>query len=160
MKRVVAVVVMSVFAVLGFTGTASATEVDEALLEKCQAEFDEAFLDLTDHLDDVQFQQLLYDIDDLFTKFDNDDLSAEELETGLDGLLPGLLDLFIDFGECIGTEEPTKPDTDKPVVVPTSVPAGYTEPDTGAGVSAALVGLGLAAVAGVIVLARRAVNNT
>lgn len=160
MKRVVAVVVMSVLAVLGFTGTASASEVDEAQLEKCQEEFDEAFLDLTAHLDDVQFQQLLYDIDDLFTKFDNGDISAEELEAGLDGLLPGLLDLFIEFGECLGAEEPKKPDMDKPAAVPTSVPAGHTEPDTGAGVTAALVGLGLAAAAGAILLTRRLVNNS
>jgi hypothetical protein len=160
MKRVVAVVVMSVFAVLGFTGTASASEVDEAQLEKCQEEFDEAFLDLTAHLDDVQFQQLLYDIDDLFTKFDNGDISAEELEAGLDGLLPGLLDLFIEFGECLGAEEPKKPDMDKPAAVPTSVPAGHTEPDTGAGVTATLVGLGLAAAASAILLTRRLVNNS
>jgi hypothetical protein len=160
MKRVVAVAVMSVFAVLGFTGTASASEVDEAQLEKCQEEFDEAFLDLTAHLDDVQFQQLLYDIDDLFTKFDNDDISAEELEAGLDGLLPGLLDLFIEFGECLGAEEPKKPDMDKPAAVPTSVPAGHTEPDTGAGVTATLVGLGLAAAASAILLTRRLVNNS
>jgi hypothetical protein len=161
MKRVVAVVVMSVLAVLGFTGTASAlTPAEEELFEKCEAEFDEAFFDLTAHLDDVEFEQLLYDINDLFTKFENDDLTDAELEAGLDALLPGLLDLFIEFGECLGAEEPKKPDMDKPAAVPTSVPAGYQEPDTGAGVTAALVGLGLAALAGATLLARRAVNQS
>lgn len=159
MKRVVAVVVMTVLALLGFTGTASATEVDEEQFQKCEEEFDEAFLDLTAHLDDVEFEQLLYDIDDLFTKFENGDLTEAELEAGLDALLPGLLDLFIEFGECLGTDEPQKPDMKKPVV-PTSVPAGQQDPDTGAGVTAALVGLGLAAAAGVVLMARRLVNNS
>ncbi|HEU4543237.1 MAG TPA: hypothetical protein VFR23_19055 [Jiangellaceae bacterium] len=161
MKRVLAVAVMTVLAFLGFAGTASAADdIDEEQLAKCEAEFDEAFLDLTAHLDDVEFEQLLYSIDDLFTRFDMGDLTEEELEAGLEELLPGLVDLFVEFGECLGSEEPKKPDMDGPTTVPTSVPAGHTEPDTGAGVTAALVALGLAAAGGGILLARRLVNNS
>ena len=163
MKRVLAVAVMSVLAFLGFAGTASAADdIDEALLEKCSEEFDEAFFDLTAHLDDVEFDQLIYDIEDLFTKFDMEQISEAELEAGLEALLPGLVAIFIDFFECLDAEEPKKPDLDeprKPATVPTSVPAGAL-PDTGTGVTAALIGLGLAAAGSGILLARRLVNHS
>lgn len=160
MKRVLAITVMSVLAFLGFAGTASAADdIDEALLEKCEAEFGEAFFALTDHLDDVQFEQLLYDIDDVFFRFEQGLINEAQLEAELEALLPGLVGIFIDFFDCIDSDVPKKPDTRKPATVPTAVPAGAL-PDTGAGATAALVGLGLAAAGGAILLGRRLVSNS
>jgi hypothetical protein len=158
MKRVVAVVIMSVLAVLGFTGTASAlTPAEEELFEKCEAEFEDALDAHLAGLDDVEFAQFEYDWNDLWTKYDEGLISDEELISGLDGITGGL---FSEFLDCLDTEEPKKPDMDKSPAVPTSVPAGNTEPDTGAGVTAALVGLGLIAAAGAVMLTRRLVNNS
>jgi hypothetical protein len=158
MKRVVAVVVMSVLAVLGFTGTASAlTPAEEELFEKCEAEFEDALDAHLAGLDDVEFAQFEYDWNDLWTQYEKELISDEQLIAGLDEITGGL---FSEFLDCLDSEEPKKPDMDKPAAVPTSVPAGYEEPDTGAGVTAALVGLGLAAAAGLTLLARRAVNQS
>jgi hypothetical protein len=158
MKRVVAVVVMSVLAVLGFTGTASAlTPAEEELFEKCEAEFADALDAHLAGLDDVEFAQFEYDWNDLWTQYEKELISDEQLIAGLDEITGGL---FSEFLDCLDSEEPKKPDMDKPAAVPTSVPAGYEEPDTGAGVTAALVGLGLAAAAGVTLLARRALNHS
>lgn len=161
MKRLVAVVVMSLLAVLGFTGTASAlTPDEEALLEKCEDEFFDALDAHLADFDQVEFDQFVYDWEDLWTKHDKGLISDEELIAGLDEITDGL---FSEFLECLSTDEPVEPDEkpdDKPVVVPTSVPAGLHEPDTGSGITAALVGLGLAAVAGVALLARRAVDHS
>lgn len=159
MKRLVAVVVMSLLAVLGFTGTASANEEltpeQQAQFDKCEAEFFDALDAHVADFDQVQFDQFVYDWEDLWTKYDKGLISDEELIAGLDEITDGL---FSEFLECLGTDEPVEPDdkpADKPAVVPTSVPAGLHEPDTGAGITAALVGLGLVAAAGVTLLARR-----
>lgn len=158
MKRVVAVVVMLVLAVFGFTGTASAlTPDEEALLEKCEAEFEDALDAYLADLDDVEFAQFEYDWNDLWTKYDKGLISDEQLIAGLDEITGGL---FSEFLDCLDTEEPKKPDMDKPAAVPTSVPAGYEEPDSGAGVTAAIVVIGLAAAASATLLTRRTVNHS
>jgi LPXTG-motif cell wall-anchored protein len=159
MKRVLAIAVMSVLAFFGFAGTASASDELTPQEEQCFDEFFEAFDDLTAHLDDVEFEQLVYDINDLLTKFDMGQLTLEELEAELNALLPGVFDLLVELEECLGVEGPTMPDVPrKPAAVPTSVPAGAL-PDTGAGIAPALVGLGLAAAGGAVLLARRRLTN-
>jgi hypothetical protein len=159
MKRVVAVVVMSVLAVLGFTGTASAlTPDEEALLEKCEAEFYDAVDEYVADFDEVQLDEFNYYWNDLITKLEDESISLDEFIAGMDELTDGLFtDVFI---ACLGDTPPGPVEPRQPATVPTSVPAGYEEPDTGAGVTAALVGLGLAAAAGVTLLARRALNHS
>jgi hypothetical protein len=159
MKKLLAIALVTLIASLGFAGTAAATTEQERVAQ-CEAAFDEKFLDMTAHLDDVQFFQLLYDIEDLFNRFDMGHITEDELLAGLDALLPGLVNLIIEFFDCIDAEEPVKPPIKKkPGPVPTSVPAGHDSPDGGPVASVVLIGLSAAAVSGLLILLRRRLVN-
>lgn len=159
MRKLLAIIGVTLLAFLGIAGTASAA-TDDDRFEECAAALDEGFFALTDHLDDVEFDQLLYDIDDLFTKLDMGLISEEEFLAGLDELLPGLADLLLDFFDCLGADEPVEPPIGKkkPAAVPTSIPAGHDAPASNGAATVTLVGLGVAAVSGLLVLRRRVLN--
>ncbi len=160
MTRVVAVVVMAVLGIFGFISTASAsqelTPEQEALFKKCEAEFADALSEfLADH-DEVELFQFDYSWNDLWTQYEEGMISDKELIAGLDEITGGL---FSEFLECLGFDRPVKPDNE-PVVVPTSVPAGHDDPDTGAGVTIALITFGLAATAATALMARRLLKKS
>lgn len=159
LKKLLAIIAVTLLASLGIVSTAAAT-TEEERIEECGAAFDDGFFALTDHLDDVEFFLLVYDIEDLFHKFEIGQISEAELVAGLDALLPGLVDLFIEFFECVDAGEPVKPPVSKkPGPVPTSVPAGHDTPEGTPVASVAVIGLGAAgALTGLLLLRRRLVS--